>query len=418
MIDLDARALIDPEVYARSGPPHAAWARLRREAPVTRFASTGDGPLDYGPFWAITRYADIHEISRRPELFSNAGGILFLSHEQRAAQAGFPTFETVIEMDPPRHRRFRKVASAHFTPNAMERLGGIVEESARSLVDELAGASGEGECDSVTQVAVRHPLRVLSTMLGVPREDEPRILRLTAAIFGNDDPEFLAQENRSAAMQQLGLELYQYFSAIVEDRRAHPRDDLASVLANGLVDGQPMGPIETFGYYLIAFTAGHETTRNALAGGMLALIEHPEQLEKLRANPALVGSAVEEIVRWTTPVNYMKRTVKQDVELQGEKLREGDELLLFYGSANRDEQVFADPFTFRIDRAPNPHLSFGVGEHFCLGAHLARRSSRAMFQQLVRRIEWIERVGEPERLRSNLMVGVKHLPIRYRIARA
>ena len=420
MSDLDARALIDPDVYARSGAPHAAWARLRREAPIARFESTGSGPLDYGPFWAVTRHADIHEVSRRTDVFSNAGGITFLSHEQRAGQAGFPPVHTVIDMDPPEHRRYRKLASPRFTPNAMDALAAVIEDSARSLMDELAGqtSEGEGECDFVTQVAARHPLRILSTLLGVPREEEPRILRLTGAIFGNDDPELLAAENRSAAIQQVGLELFQYFASIVEERRARPRDDLASLLANGLVGGQPMGPIETFGYYLVVFTAGHETTRNALSGGMLALIEHPDQREKLRASPELVSAAVEEIARWTSPVSFMKRTLQQDVELRGEKLREGDELLLFYGSANRDEAVFADPFGFRIERDPNPHLAFGVGEHFCLGAHLARRSARALFRQLARRIEWVELVREPARLRSNFVVGLKHLPIRYRIARA
>ena len=219
-------------------------------------------------------------------------------------------------------------------------------------------------------------------------------------------------------MKALGLELFQLFNGIIEDRRANPRDDLATVLAQGQVDGQPMGPMETFGYYLITFSAGHDTTKNALVTGMNALVEHPEQLSALRSNPKLVEPAVEEIVRWATPVNYMQRTALRDVGVGGHAIREGDSLVLFYASANRDDAVFEDPFAFRIDRQPNRHLGFGIGEHFCLGAHLARRSQRALFAELSRRLEHVELIGDPEWIASSFVVGLKHLPIRYRIAPA
>jgi cytochrome P450 len=208
------------------------------------------------------------------------------------------------------------------------------------------------------------------------------------------------------------------FSGIIEDRRAHPRDDLATLLANGSVDGELMGPMETVGYYLITFTAGHDTTKNALAGGMRALLDHPDELEKLKRAPELVESAVEEIVRWTTPVNYMKRTAARDVELRGQKIREGDYLVLFYASANRDEGIFEDPFDFRVDRRPNRHLGFGIGEHFCLGANLARKSQHALWRELSLRLEHVELAGEPEYIRSSFVVGLKRLPIRYRITPA
>jgi cytochrome P450 len=208
------------------------------------------------------------------------------------------------------------------------------------------------------------------------------------------------------------------FHQIVEDRRANPRDDLASVLANGRPKGEPMGLLETLGYFLIIFTAGHDTTKNALVGGLQALAEHPEEFQKLKRNPELVTSAVEEILRWSSPVNYMKRVVGRDLEFHGQKLREGDKLVLFYGSANRDEAVFEDPFTFRVDRKPNPHLAFGVGEHFCLGAHLARHSQRALLAELVRRLDSIELAGEPERIHSSFVVGLKKLPLRYRVSEA
>jgi cytochrome P450 len=414
-VEADGLDLIDPQSYARSGYPHDTWTRLRRESPLHPFHPPG-----FGPFWAVTKHAHICEISKRPDTFLNGPGIVLLDDEQQASidrgEGAFDQMLTIIQMDPPRHRAYRKVASPWFTPRALGRIDAVVEESARSLVDELRR---EGECDFVTRVAARHPLRILSTILGVPREDEAFILRVTNELFGGDDPEFQRSGgDRTSRTRELGIEMYQYFSKIVAERRARPRDDLASVLANAVVDGGPMGELETFGYYLIVFTAGHDTTRNALSGGLLALAEHPEELAKLRRDPGLVPCAVEEIVRWTTPVNYMKRTARRDVEFAEQKIREGEQLVLFYASANRDEEVFEEPFRFRVDRAPNRHLGFGIGEHFCLGAHLARRSQGALFGQLARRLEHLELAGEPERTASSFVAGVKHLPIRYRLSPA
>ncbi len=410
----DGLDLLHPEAYAENGPPHASWTALRRESPIHRCEAPG-----YPPFWAITRHADICEISKRPDTFLNEPGIVITPSDRVIDRnQGIGAMKTIIEMDPPAHRSFRKVASPYFTPRSLARVDAAVQESARTLVDKLAGETGEGECDFATDVAAAHPLRILSTILGVPREEEPRILRLTNQLFGADDPELQRDgESRDEAMKELGLELYQLFDGIIQDRRANPRDDLASILANGQVDGEPMGPMETFGYYLITFSAGHDTTKNALVTGMHALIERPEQLAALRANPKLVEPAVEEVVRWASPVNYMQRTAARDVELGGQQIREGDRLILFYASANRDEEVFDAPFEFRVDRHPNRHLGFGIGEHFCLGAHLARRSQRALFGELSRRLEHVELVGDPEWIASSFVVGLKHLPIRYRIAK-
>jgi cytochrome P450 len=376
-------------------------------------------PPDFPPYWAITRQADLCEISKQPDKFLNRPGITHERSDQVIDRSeGIGAMRVIIEMDPPEHRKYRKVASPWFTPRAMDRLDAAVKQSARELVDALAGASGEGECDFARDVATAHPLRILSTILGVPREEEPRILRLTNQLFANQDEELQRPgESREQAIRELGLELYQLFAGIIEDRRKSPRDDLASVLANAQVDGQPMGPLETFGYYLITFTAGHDTTKNALAGGMLALIENPDELAKLRRDPGLVNAAVEEVVRWTTPVNYMRRRAACDTEVGGRRIRKDDWLILFYASANRDEEVFADPFRFRVDRDPNPHVGFGYGEHFCLGSHLARRSQRALFAELARRLEHVELAGRPEWIQSSFVVGLKHLPIRYRIAR-
>ncbi len=419
MSNRDALAMIDPHAYAGNGPPHELWKRLRAESPVKFFEPEG-----FQSFWAVTKHEDICTISKQPDLFSNEPGIVIMSDEQRLQREndnqGLGAMRVIIEMDPPEHRAYRKVTSASFTPRAVRSLDEVVDRSARELVDELeakAGSDGVGVCDFATDVAVRHPLRVLSTVLGLPREEEPKILELTNQLFGGDDPDLQRPgEDRNQAMMELGMELYQMFDRVIQDRRANPTDDLASVLANGTIDGEPMGAMETFGYFLISFTAGHDTTKNALVGGMSALLDNPDQLAKLKADPTLVESTVEELVRWTTPVNYMVRTVTRDTELRGEKLREGERLVMFYASANRDADVFDDPYSLRIDRQPNRHLGFGIGEHFCLGANLARRSQRALWLELARRIESVEPAGDPEWIHSSFVVGLKHLPMRYCVA--
>ncbi|MCP5041397.1 MAG: cytochrome P450 [bacterium] len=408
----DGLDLIQPAAYGHNGPPHDSWTQLRKHSPLHPCDAPG-----YPKFWAVTRHADICEISKSPDRFSSEPGIFMLEEGREVdSSEGLGAMRTIITMDPPDHREFRKVASPWFTPRALSRMDETIERSARELVDKLAGETGEGEADFAIDVAAAHPLRVLSTILGVPREEEPRILRLTNQLFGADDEEMRRDAaDRDAAVRELGLELYQLFAGIIEDRRKNPRDDLASILANGKVRGELMAPMETFGYYLITFSAGHDTTKNSLAGGIAAMIEHPQQFEKMRSNPHLVPSAVEEIVRWTTPVNYMMRTATCDTDLSGQKIRKDDKLMLFYASANRDEDIFEDPFEFRIDRNPNQHLGFGIGEHFCLGSHLARASQRALLNEFSKRVESLELIGKPEWISSSFVVGLKHLPVRYKI---
>jgi cytochrome P450 len=412
---IDPYDLIAPKHYGTRGVPHEAWTRLRAESPVHRCEFGGD----FEDFWAITKHADIIDISSKPELFSNRAGPMLLSRAQqiqvaRRAEGPMGKMLTIIEMDPPEHRDFRKVASGFFTPRAIERLDEIVAESARSLIDSLGD---EGTCDFVERVAQRHPLRVLATILGIDRDDEERVLQLTQQLFAGDDPDLQRPgEDRDKAQMEIGLEFYSMFDRITQDRRARPRDDLATLLATAkLADGQPMGPVETFGYYLIVFTAGHDTTRNALSAGFAALLEHPDQLALLKRNPALSKRAVEEVIRWASPVNYMKRHVLEDVELRGQRLRAGDMLALFYASANRDEEVFEHPFRFDVTRHPNRHLGFGTGEHFCLGAHLARASIRALIEELGARVESLEYAGETSQIHASFVVGRKTLPVRYKI---
>jgi cytochrome P450 len=409
----DGFELIDSAPYGDQGAPHDTFTKLRAESPVHYCEPEG-----YNPFWAITRHADICTISRQPDKFLSHPGITVSPKEfELDRQQGLGAMRTIIEMDPPQHRSYRKVASPWFTPRALARVDDAVDQSAREVVDRLIQNANAGEADFITDVAVAHPLRILSTILGVPKEEEPKILELTNQLFAGDDEELGREgEDREKAFEELGLEMYQLFNGIIEDRRANPGEDLASLLANGKVDGEPMGPMETFGYYLITFTAGHDTTKNALAGGIRALAENPDEFQKVRSNPDLVPALVEEVVRWTSPVNYMKRTVAVDTEIGGQKLEAGEELVLFYASGNRDETVFDDAHRFIADRSPNRHVGFGYGEHFCLGAHLARRSQQALFRELSSRIEHIELAGEPQWIRSSFVVGLKHLPVRYRIA--
>jgi cytochrome P450 len=289
---------------------------------------------------------------------------------------------------------------------------GAIDESAKSLVDELAG---EGETDLAMGVAVRHPLRILATALGVSRDEEPRVLDLSNRLFAPDDLELGGGRTSQEDFAKLGQEFFELFLPIIEDRRKNPSDDLASVIANAQINGEPMGPLETLGYYLILFSAGHDTTKNSLAGGFSQLIQNPAEFAKVQQDISRAPDAVEEMIRWSSPVNYMKRTAARDTEVNGQKIKEGDSLVLFYGSANRDESVFEEPYRFSIDRNPNRHVAFGYGEHFCMGTHFARRSMCAVVEELARRVEHWEITSEPEWIRSNFVVGLKHLHVHYKI---
>ena len=408
--------LINASAYGQNGVPHELWTHLRKESPVYWYAQRG-----HTPFWAITKHEDIMEVSSQPDIFSNeAGGIIVLNEAQIQSfiegGSGSPLaqMKTIITMDPPEHRSYRKVASGYFTPRGVTNLDEIVKSSATAIFDELPD---EGEVDFIETIAQKHPLRVLATILGIDEEQEERLLVITQELFGSEDPDMQRQgEDREAARKELGMEFYMLFDEIIKDRRACPRDDLATMLANAeLSDGCPLGQLETLGYYLIVFTAGHDTTRNALSGAISAFLDHPDQFERLRQDPSLSKSAVDEIVRWTTPVNYMKRQAVQDYELRGQNIKAGEELALFYCSANRDEDVFEDPFTFDIGRSPNRHLGFGWAEHYCLGAHLAKASMKALTEEMVRRIEWMEPNGERTFISSNFVVGLKTLPVKYKL---
>jgi cholest-4-en-3-one 26-monooxygenase len=267
----------------------------------------------------------------------------------------------------------------------------------------------------VTEVSAKLPLAVIAEMFGIPRADWAMMFRLSNTMIGPTDPEYGTSQNITETLERARLEFFQYFNQLCEDRRKNPRDDLASVLANGTVNGEPLPPFELLSYFALLIIAGNETTRNATTGGLHALISNPAQWERLRSDPSLASKATEEIVRWTSPVIQFTRIATADTVLGGQQLRQGDLLVLFYPSAARDEEIFEQPSTFDIGRYPNPHISFGIGEHFCLGANLARLELQVMFRQLAERMEFAELAGPVQRMRSSFVGGIKHMPIRYRI---
>ncbi len=408
LADLD---IIGNDEYARNGYPHEAWAVLRREAPVYWYERPGVEP----PFWAITKHADIVSISRRPELFLNAPRLAVFPDFPARDPDGKPPARHLLNMDLPDHAEFRKVTSHRFTPRALRALHGDIDEITRETLDAVASRGELVEIDFVEKVAARIPLAVLADMLGVPRSDWELMFRWTNETIGATDPEYQQGTTAQQTAERSRNALFRYFMRMVEERRQQPMDDIVSVVAHGRVGGNPLPPFELLSYFFLIVVAGNETTRNATSGGLLALIENPGELEKLRHDPALIDSAVEEIVRWTSPVIQFCRTATEDTELRGEKIRAGESVCLFYPSANRDEEVFDAPFEFRVDRSPNRHLAFGIGEHFCLGANLARAELRSIFRQLVACLDSVELAGPVERLRSSFVGGIKHMPIRWRL---
>nr|WP_283250883.1 cytochrome P450 [Rhabdothermincola salaria] len=320
---------------------------------------------------------------------------------------------TLIQMDGEEHRAHRALVNDWFKPGQVKKLADQVALQATRSVDEMAARGGA--CDFATDVAMNYPLRVILDILGLPEEQFPKMLRLTQELFADSDPDFERVGEDEQAMAVI-MDVIAMFTGVNAERRAHPTNDLATVIANGEIDGKPLEDMDTYGYYLIVATAGHDTTSNAVAGGMQALLEHPAQLEKLLADPSLVDGAADEIVRWVSPVKHFMRTAQQDYTLaSGHRIAEGDWLLLSYQSANRDERVFTDPFTFDVTNPEaDKHLGFGFGRHYCLGAHLARLEIRALFGELLGRLESIEAAGPVEQTASVLVNGPKRMPVTYR----
>ena len=406
-LDEAARVFTQPAAYADEARFHAACAQLRREAPVVRVEAKG-----FNPFWAVTKHEDVMEVSRQPERWLNAPRPA-LGPEVRDEKRGTDMpIRTLVQMDPPDHLQYRHVSAAWFKPRSIARLEDRANELAKRYVDHMAALGGE--CDFVTDVAIQYPLYMILSLLGLPEEDFPRMLKLTQEMFGSSDPELKRDSGGDELMATL-LDFSEYFQGLIEDRRAQPRDDLSSMIANAHVDGEEIGTLEVIGYYVIIATAGHDTTSSAIAGGMHALLEHPDQLQRLREDRALVPSAVEEMIRWVSPVKQFMRTATEDYELRGATIPAGESVLLSYPSANRDEDVFARSQEFDVGRDPNRHVGFGFGAHYCLGTHLARLEARALYNELIPRLRAAELAGSPAYMQTLFVGGPKHLPIRYEL---
>jgi cytochrome P450 len=413
-----AGAIVDPKAYADGRRVDEAFAWLRRETPLARVEPDG-----YAPFWAVTRHADILEVERRNDVFHNGERpvtLTTLAAEQETLQQGGISVRTLVQMDSPEHFAYRRLTQSWFMPQNLRGLEPRIRQIARGAVDRMAAYGGC--CDFARDVALLYPLHVIMEILGVPEVDEPRMLKLTQEMFGANDSDMnrsgesnLDPKAAAEAMRATIMDFMMYFNTMVEDRRARPREDLASVIANGQIEGKPIGHAEAIGYYVITATAGHDTTSNTLASGLWALAERPDVLQALKADPSLIPGHVEESIRWATSVKHFMRTAMEDTEVAGRKIAKGDWLMLCYPSGNRDEAVFADPFAYDIRRAPNKHVAFGHGAHLCLGQHLGRMEMRLFWEELLPRLDSLELAGPATRTEGAFVCGPKSVPIRYQM---
>ncbi|MFZ0831586.1 MAG: cytochrome P450 [Mycobacterium sp.] len=404
--DEAANVFADPKAYTDEAGLHAALAHLRAEAPV----SWVDAPT-YRPFWAITKHADIMDIERANTLFTNWPRPVLAVAAGEEASAG--AVRTLIHMDDPQHRAVRAIGADWFRPKAMRALKVRIDELAKIYVDKMAELGGE--CDFVQEIAVNYPLYVILTLLGLPESDFARMLKLTQELFGSEDDEFKRGASTEEKLTAL-LDMFEYFKGVTAKRREHPTEDLASAIANARIDGEPLSDIDTMSYYLLVATAGHDTTSATIAGGLQALVENPDQRNRLRDELALMPRATEEMIRWVTPVKTFMRTAAEDTTVRGVPIAAGESLLLSYVSGNRDEDVFDDPFRFDVARGPNKHVAFGYGVHFCLGAALARMEVNSFFTELLPRLTSVELTGKPQYMATTFVGGLKHLPIRYSLS--
>ncbi|MCG8588740.1 MAG: cytochrome P450 [Proteobacteria bacterium] len=396
--------LTNPDLFQQA-IPHETFEFLRREAPVF-WHEEQDGP----GFWAITKYADLKFVSRNPQTFSSErmGALL---REPQPEQLPFMQ-SIMLNMDPPRHRQYRALVNKAFTKRMVENLHGRIRDMVTRLIDDVIE---RGECDFVDEVAAVLPMQVICEMMGVPEEDRRRVYEIGNQMVGFDDPD-LQEGDRMADHegQQAAAEMFMYATKLREKAVRTPGDDLATALVNAELEGEKLSESDFNFFFLLLLIAGNETTRTVTTNGTIALLDNPDQHEKLRQNPALVDSAVEEILRYCPAVNCFRRQTTEEVEIRGQKLRENEKVVLWYPSANRDEEVFHDPHRFDIERHPNEHLAFGVGEHFCLGSNLARLELREVFSGIVTRFHELERTEPPRRLRSTFINGIKEMQVRYR----
>jgi cholest-4-en-3-one 26-monooxygenase len=384
--------------------PHDMFEVLRREAPVFRHAEPeGDG------FWAVTKHADVLAVSRDNHTYSSELGGTFIDTQTDEALSKLRL--SILNMDPPKHHRYRRLVSKGFTPRMIGQLQDAIQWRAKRIVDDVIE---RGECEFVEDVAAKLPLEIICEMIGLPEADWPRMFELSNKLIGFDDPELQTtpEDGELAA-----AEIFGYCDDIAAERRHEPRDDLMSALVHAEVDGERLDDLDLNLFFVTLVVAGNETTRNLINHSMLALIDHPDETRRLRDDPELWPTAVEEMLRWGTSIHNFRRTAVRDTELRGQPIAAGDKVVIYYVSANRDEDVFADPYRFDVGRHPNEHVTFGGGGvHYCLGANLARAEIRATMQQLVDRWREFELAGPVQRLRSDFVNGIKAMPVQFKAA--
>jgi cholest-4-en-3-one 26-monooxygenase len=391
----------DPEQYVEA-VPHDKFARLRAEAPVYRH----DDPEQPDGFWALTRHADVVYVSRNPELFS--------SYEKTAMIDEFPQQNIdqqrllMLNQDPPEHTRTRGLVNRGFTPRMIAALEQRIQDTCDEIVD---AALAKGEGDFVTLCAAELPLIVIAELMGVPHDDRHKVFEWSNRMISGTDPEFSTSEEQRLSA---ATEMWAYANELADEKRKQLQDDIVSKLIIPDDAGNQLSEFEFDMFFMLLAVAGNETTRNAISGGMHALIEHPEQWDKIKEDLSLIPSAADEIVRWVTPVNMFRRTPKRDVEIGGVQIKAGEKVVIYYTSANRDESVFKDPDVFDVAREPNPHVGFGGGgPHFCLGRHLAKLELECIFRSLATKVDHVELVSPPRRLRSNFINGIKEMTVRF-----
>lgn len=405
-------AIVNPETWADEQGIHEQFAWLRANDPLRKLS-----PDEFEPFWSVTRYKDIKEIELNKTLFINDPrpvlGPKMIDQMVQQAIGRKHLVRSLVQMDDPDHMKYRVLTQGWFMGSNLRKLQGRIDELATKYVDRL-GELG-GECDFVKDVAIWYPLRVIMSILGVPEEDEPLMMKLTQELFGSSDPD-VQRSFEFADFLDVVKDFESYFCDLTAARRANPTDDVASVIAGATIDGKPIPELESNGYYIIIATAGHDTTSSTTAGGLLALIENADELAKLKADVnGLMRTTIDEMIRWVTPVRHFMRTATADYTIGNQQISEGESVILWYPSANRDEEIFSQPFEFQVDRTDAKQLAFGFGAHVCLGQHLARMEMAALFKELLNRVDQIELAGEPRYTQSTFVGGLKSLPIRYRM---
>ncbi|MGB3721870.1 MAG: cytochrome P450 [Pacificimonas sp.] len=416
--------IVNPDVYANPPDILSVYRELRETDPVH-----WTEPRGFRPFWSITKQADIKAISKANDRFINSERTYLTPAENEKwtleTTGDTHLFRTLVDIDDPLHRKLRQITNEWFLPKNLKSMEDKIRGIARAHVDHMMGLGGR--CDFVNEVSLFYPLRVIMEILGIPAEDEPRMLKMTQEMFGSGDPDVIARSEKLTSgpngpasggsgedavdLMALAQEYFEYFGKVIADRRANPKDDVSTVIAHAEVDGAPIDIRHALSYLVIIATAGHDTTSSSTAAGMHQLAVNPREFAKLKENPKLTAQMVEETIRWETPVKHFMRTCTEDTEVGGRTIRAGEHLTLFYWSGNRDTEAFDAPDEFRVDRAPNPQVAFGGGAHQCLGLHLARLEIRILFEELMPRLSFVELAGDPAWTRSNFVSGLKRLPI-------